>query len=152
MEEKSTTASAIISFAENLEDSSARFYRELADRFGNDRETFSSFANESEKNKLLVTRTYQETITDALEACFSFKGLDQSRYLTSTDLTPDAGYSTALKTAIELEDKASEFYFCVAEMSRSLLATIPRAFKTVAERRRNRKSVLKALLDKVSQK
>jgi len=152
MEEMSTTASAIISFTENLEDSSARFYRKLADRFANDRETFISFANESEKNRVLVTRTYQETITDALEACFSFKGLDQSRYLTSTDLAPDADYSTALKMAIELEDKAGEFYSCVAEMSKSLLATIPRAFKRVAERRGNRRSVLKALLDKATEK
>lgn len=64
-------------------------------------------------------------------------------------LTEDISYSDALKMAIELEEKASKFYLDVAEQSKSLLATIPRAFRKVAERRNNCKLKLKSLLDKL---
>jgi len=144
--EEPTTASAIISFVEKLEGNSLKFYEELAEMYVQNRETFLAFAEESKKNKVLVTRTYEETITDAIEACFSFKGLNLSDYLTETTLTKGMSYSDALKTAIELEEKAVKFYSDVAERSKSLLATIPRAFRKVAERRNNRKLKLKSLL------
>jgi hypothetical protein len=38
----------------------------------------------------------------------------------------------------------------VAELSKNLLATIPAAFKKVAQRRDNRKQALKSLLDKAA--
>lgn len=146
MEEPNVTASAIISFAEKLEDESSKFYNKLAERYTEGKETFLSFVKESTKNKVLVIRTYQETISDALEACFSFKGLNLSDYLTETKLTEGVSYSDALKMAIQLEEKASKFYSDAAERSKSLLATIPRAFRKVAERRNNRKLKLKSLL------
>ena len=146
MEEPNVTASAIISFAEKLEDESSKFYDKLAERYMEGKETFLSFVKESTKNKVLVIRTYQETISDALEACFSFKGLNLSDYLTETKLTEGVSYSDALKMAIQLEEKASKFYSDAAERSKSLLATIPRAFRKVAERRNNRKLKLKSLL------
>ena len=147
MEEPNPTASAIISFTERLEDDSSRFYEELAEKYAEGKETFLSFAKESRKNKVLVVRTYQETITDALEACFSFKGLNLSGYLAETTLTESMNYSDALRMAIELEEKASKFYLDASERSKSLLATIPRAFRKVAERRSNRKLKLKSLLE-----
>ena len=148
--EEPTTASAIISFVEKLEGNSLKFYEDLAERYVESRETFLAFAKESKKNKVLVTRTYQETITDAIEACFSFRGLNLSDYLAETTLTEDMSYSNALKMAIELEEKASKFYLDVAEQSKSLLATIPRAFRKVAERRNNRKLKLKSLLSSIT--
>ena len=148
--EKPVTASAIISFAEKLEDDSSRFYEKLAQKYPEGKEQFLSFTNESKKNKVLVIRTYQETITDALEACFSFKGLNLSDYTVETTLTEDTSYSDALKMAITLEEKASKFYLDVAERSKSLLATIPRAFRKVAERRSNRKLKLKSLLESLT--
>jgi len=148
--EEPTTASAIISFAEKLEDDSSEFYEELAEMYLQDRETFLAFAEEGKKNKVLLTRTYQETITDAIEACFSFRGLKLSNYLAEMTLTEGMSYSNALKMAIELEEKASNFYSDVAEQSKSLLATIPRAFRKVAERRNDRKLKLKSLLSSIS--
>lgn len=148
MEEPKATASAIINFAEKLEDDSANFYEKLAEKFVEMKSVFLPFAEESKKNKVLVTRTYRETITDALEACFSFEGLKLSNYVVKTILTEDTSYSDALRTAIELEDKASKFYLDVAELSKSLLATIPSAFRKVAERRNSRKQVLKSLREK----
>lgn len=148
MEEPNVTASAIISFAEKLEDDSSSFYKKLAEKFTESERVFLSFAEESKKNKVLVTRTYRETITDALEACFSFEGLDLGDYVVRTILAEDTSDSDALGIAIELEDKASKFYFDVAELSKSLLATIPGAFRKVAERRNSRKQVLRSLFDK----
>jgi hypothetical protein len=50
------TASAVISFIEQLEDDSSKFYNKLAERFAENRETFQEFANQSEKNKKLAVR------------------------------------------------------------------------------------------------
>lgn len=146
MEEPNVTASAIISFAEKLEDDSSKFYKQLAEKYMENKELFLSFAEEGRKNKVLVTRTYQETITDALEACF-IKGINLNDYISETTLAEDANYSTALKMAIELEEKAGKFYLNIAERFESLLATISRAFRKVAERRNNRKLKLKSLLE-----
>lgn len=146
MEEPNVTASAIIGFAKKLEEDSLKFYKELAEKYTQGKETFLSFAKESEKNKLLVIRTYQETITDALEACF-IKGLNLNDYLTEIKLKESMSYTDALRMAIELEEKASKFYLDAAELSESLLATIPTAFRKVAKRRENRKLKLKSLLE-----
>jgi len=147
MENLNVTASAIISFTEKLEDSSATFYEKLADRWTENKETFLNFAKESGKNKTSIVRTYRETITDALEAGFSFEGLDLRDYAVETTLAEDANYTDALGIAIELEEKAYKFYLDVAERSQSLLATIPRAFSKVAKRRDKRKLELQSMLD-----
>ncbi len=147
------TASAIISFAEKLEAESSGFYRNLAEKFeGDHKETFLFFANESDKNKKLIIRTYQETISDALEACFSFEGTNLDDYRVQTALRDETNVYESLKTAIELEEKAGKFYLDVAERSRSLLATMPRAFGKVAEKRNSRKIRLRSLLESMSRR
>ncbi len=149
MEEPNLTTSAIIGFSVKLEDDSSQFYEELAKRYVDDIETLRSFSKESLNNRILVTRTYQETITDALEACFSFKGLSLSNYLADMALKDDMTYYSALKLAIELEEKAIKFYLDVADRSKSLLATIPNAFRKVAERRNKRKLKIESLLGRL---
>lgn len=139
------TCSAIITFADKLEDRSSKFYEDLAAKAAEEKEIFVAFAKESMKNKVLVTRTYQETITDALEACFI--RINLSNYSAKATLTEDMNYIDGLKTAIKLEEEASRFYKDAAERSQSLLATIPRAFKKVAERRGSRKAKLESLLE-----
>ena len=147
MENLSLTASAIISFTRELEDSSSAFYEELAKRWAESKEIFVTFVKESGKNKTLVNRTYQETVSDALETAFAFEGLDLSDFAVSTTLAENVSYSEALVMAIELEEKVCRFYLDVAERSRSLLATIPMAFKRVAKTRGKRKLKLQSLLD-----
>ncbi|MBC8235169.1 hypothetical protein H8E77_36960 [bacterium] len=147
MENLNVTASAIISFTEKLEDSSSAFYGDLAERWSENKETFLNFVKESGKNKTSIVRTYRETITDALEAGFSFEGLHLRDYAVETTLSEDANYTDDLGIAVELEEKACKFYLDVAECSKSLLATIPRAFKRVAKRRDARKLELQSMLD-----
>jgi len=150
MDSLNVTASAIISFTEKLEDRSSAFYEELADRWVDSKEAFLAFAKESKKNKTQVIRTYQETITDALEACFSFEGLDLRDYEIETALAKDASYVEALGIALELEETACAFYLDVADRSESLLATIPRAFRRVAKKRGKHKLELQSLRDKAA--
>lgn len=147
MEEASVTAATIISFAEKLEDSSAKFYEELALRFGAQKDKFLTFAGECRKSKTLVVRTYQETISDALEACFSFEGLKLSDYAIAEMSLTGKSDVQALQVAIELEERASQFYEDVAGHCGVLLATIPRAFRRVAETRRKRRQELQELLE-----
>jgi len=147
MEESTVTASAIVSFAEKLESESSTFYRRIAERFAADcREMLLIFAEESENSRVMVTRTYRETISDALEACFSFTGLDLSNYVAEMALTDDISDLDALKMAVDLEEKTSKFYLDVSERSESLLATISHAFRKLAKTRSNRVLKLKTLL------
>jgi rubrerythrin len=141
------TCSAIVSFAEKLETNSSKFYEKLAEKYKEGKETFLAFAKESRKNNVLVTRTYQETITDALEACFIQVNLND--YSVEPTAKESMKYLDALKMAIKLEEKASEFYSDIAERSESLLATIPRAFRKVAGKRNKQKLKLKSLLNKL---
>ena len=144
MEPTVATASAVINFAEKLEDQTSGFYEELAKKFPGDREAFDSFAKESKKSKVLVVRTYRETITDAIEACYSFEGLNLDDYYTKSFAFGNRAES--LKTTIQLEDKAIKFYTDVGERSKALLATIPMAFERVVKSRKSRKLKLESLL------
>ena len=141
------TASAIISFTERLEDRSAEFYRDLAERFPQGTEVFLSQAKSCEKTKKLVVQTYRETVSDALETGFSFEGLDLIDYEIEVTLLEDVEYGEALKKAIAHEGKAADFYQEVAKRSRSLLATISIAFKSAAKRRKQQKQKLESLTD-----
>jgi hypothetical protein len=147
MENVSLTAAAIVSFSEDLEDKSSVFYDELAERWVENKEPFQTFSKDGGKNKIWIVRTYQETISDALEATFCFEGMDLGDYVVETTLAEDASYTDALEMAVALEEKACAFYLDVAQRSESLLATIPGAFKRVAKKRGKRKAKLESLLD-----
>jgi len=143
---KLNTASEIINFAVKLEDNSAKFYENLAQRYEEGREIFLLFAQENKKNKTLVKRTYYEVISDALEAGFSFKSLNTDDYLLETGLIEDKGYFDILRMAIEIEERIQKFYLVTAEQSKSLMADIPRAFERIARKRNERKLKLRSLL------
>ncbi|MFO7742896.1 MAG: hypothetical protein R6X31_11345 [Anaerolineae bacterium] len=147
MSETVLTASSIISFTQQLENRSAAFYRKLADRFPQDGDVFLSLAESCEKIKQSVVRTYRETISDALEAGFSFSGLDLAQYEMEDTLEEGVDYPEALRTAIEVEGTAADFYQDVADRSRSLLATISMAFKGAAKQRRRHQHELQSLLE-----
>jgi rubrerythrin len=138
MEQMGVTAATIIHTAQELEDKSAEFYEELAGQLGPHKDMLLGFARESRKHKTLVVRTYQETITDALEACFSFEGLNLRDY----DL---GSLSVTLVTARRLEETAIRFYSELAVSCASLLGTIPRAFRRVADARKKRLAELQGM-------
>jgi rubrerythrin len=142
----SVTTAAIIRYSEDLEDSSSSFYRNLAERWPQNKASFLDFAEDGQKNKKQVVRTYQETISDAYEASNSLEGLDLKEYAMETKLVEDTSFAQALEMAISLEDTACGFYAELAARSESLLATIPRAFKRVVKNRSKRKDRLERML------
>jgi len=146
MRDQPVTASAIIGFSQDLENRSARFYRTLGETFAEHRETFQAFAKGCAKHRTQITRTYQETITDALEAGFSFEGIRLADWAADSTVAEGISLADALEMAVALEEKAIAFYEVVAERSQSLLATIPQAFKRVAKKRRRRREDLKAIM------
>ncbi len=145
MGDQQLTAAAIISFCERLQDDSARFYEELARRFPEHRRAFEGYAQRCERDKTQIQRTYQETVTDALETGYSFEGLNLQEHVVDLSLAPDADLNAAIDVAVALEKKAIAFYEDVARRSQSLLATIPRAFERVAQRRSERLKELEAM-------
>ena len=145
MGDQQLTAAAIISFCERLQDDSARFYEELARRFPEHRRAFEGYAQRCERDKTQIQRTYQETVTDALETGYSFEGLNLQEHVVDLSLAPDADLNAAIDVAVALEKRAIAFYEDVARRSQSLLATIPRAFERVAQRRSERLKELEAM-------
>jgi len=145
---KLNTSSAVVSFAKDLEENAIKFYENLIQKYPQNKEIFLSFIKENKKNIVLVQRVYYEVITDAIEGCFSFEGLDTENYLSKLELTTDISYSDFLKMAMEMEEKIQKYYLDSAEMSKSLMADIPRAFERIAKKRDKRKRQLESLYNK----
>ena len=141
------TASEIISFSKELEQDSAKLYEALSRRYARDKDILLSFAKENKKNIVHIERAYYGVISDALEGCFAFN-IDPEAYSFKSELPEDSSYSEALAGALDMEEKIIKFYSDAAEQSKSLMADVPRAFKMVAKKRRNRQSMLNSLLGK----
>ena len=138
------TCSLAISFAKELENKSAEFYRKLAERANKDKDVFLSFAEKNREFIKQIERAYYGVISDALEGCFAFD-MNQEEYALETELAENATYAEALNRALEIEAKIIKFYSDAAEQSKSLMADVPVAFKLVAKKRSNRQSALKSL-------
>ncbi len=143
MEESSATASAVISYTQKLEGDSAAFYSRMASTYPEQGALFLSFSADSMKNRALIARTYQETVTDALETGYSFAGL------TFRDLLPHieegAPVRAAIEASVKLEKEAVAFYSDLRERSRTLLSTISGAFGKVGAKRATRIARLESL-------
>lgn len=145
MEEQTVTAAAVITFCGLLEDGAAALYEEVARRYALYTEQATVFAAECRKSKLLVLRTYQETITDAIEAGYAFDGLRLGDPLFGVALDDAASAAEALAQTSALEAAAAAFYVDIAERSQDLLATIPGAFRRAGRTHAQRLQRLQAL-------
>ncbi|MFC1939359.1 hypothetical protein ACFLXO_01580 [Chloroflexota bacterium] len=141
------TCSGIISFARELENCAAKFYKDLSQKHSEDAEVLLSFARENQKNIKEIERTYYGIISDAIEGCYAFN-VDIDEYEFTTELEAKASYADAIVQAMEMEEKIIKFYSDAAEQSRSLMADIPRAFTRIAKKRDQRKQQLESLLNK----
>ncbi len=139
------TASAAVGFATKLEDDSSKLYVQFAERHPDKKDFFLAFVKEGEKNKLMLSRVYQEIITDAFEACFSFDGIKPNDYETNVEIEKTADFGEVLRKAIEMEEKAAKFYLIASEQLKSLLTDISRAFERIAKIRSERALKLKSL-------
>lgn len=145
MENPTATASAVVSLAEQLEDRSAQLYERMSEQFPDHKKIFKDFARENRLNKVLIVRTYQETVTDALETAYAFEGLNLEGAIPSDFWKERLDFPGAVSAALTLERAAAEFYANVASRSRTLLSTIYVAFKKVEEARKSRLTKLESL-------
>jgi len=139
---KLNTASEVISFAKELEDTSIEFYKSLAEELTNESELFNGFAQENEKFKKQIERAYYSVITDAIEGGFAFS-LEPDKYRFSSETKSCQELKEAVNKAMEIEEDMINFYTEAAEQSKSLMADVPRAFKMVAKKRNKRLDELK---------
>jgi len=139
------TASQVINFAVELEDKSAKFYEDLAEKFKQYKEVFLSFVKDNKKNKLFVQRVYNEVVSDALETGFSFEDLGVDDYLIEINLAEDVSLPDVLKKALDIEAKIERFYLNAAKKSKSFLADVPRVFEKIGKKRNERKEKLQSL-------
>jgi len=141
---KLQTASSVISLAKELENKTAGFYEDLAERYAGGKDSFLAFAAENKKYVVQIERAYYGVISDAIEGCFAFD-LDSDDYAVETALAGDAGQAEAVKRATMLEETMVRFYTDAAEQSQSLMADVPRAFMLIVKKRNGRLAKLGAL-------
>ena len=142
------TCSQIIGFTRELENTSAKFYEALSQKYAKEEDVFLSFVKENKKYLAEVERTYYEVITDAIEGCFAFD-MNPDEYMLKTELAEEASFSEVLDKALEIEGKMMKFYSDAAEQSKSLMADVPRAFTLIARKRESRVLKIKSLLNEV---
>lgn len=138
------TSSEVVSFAKELESQSAMFYKDLSQKYTADKDIFLNFARENERNIVQIERAYYSVITDAIEACFAFN-IEPSKYKLRTDIPENPSQSDILERARDIEESVINFYSDAAEQSKDLMADIPRAFMTAADKRSKRKQKLSCL-------
>ncbi|UCH02965.1 MAG: hypothetical protein JSV20_04090 [Candidatus Bathyarchaeota archaeon] len=142
------TATAALSFHSQLQEQAAKFYEKLAHRFVDNKEKFLSFAKEHRKHQKDVQRAYNYIITDAMEACFAFEGMNEDDYKIFTELKENITFTDAMKLATTIEDKTYNFCVDGAERSKGMLHDVPEALEIVAKRTLRRKQALQSLLRK----
>ncbi|WP_455364301.1 hypothetical protein [[Eubacterium] cellulosolvens] len=142
---KLNTCSAVLRFTTELEEETAKFYDLLAQKYPQAKEAFELFSRENKKFKSIVERAYYGVISDALEACFSFKeGLDTDQYSLKTD--QGTSFHDLLQVAIDNESMIQKAYIDAAELSKALMADVPRSFRLVARKREDRITRIKSLM------
>ena len=138
------TCSEVIGFTRELEDTSARFYEGLSQKFDEREEAFLSFVKENKKYSADVQRAYYGVISDAIEGCFAFN-VEADDYALETALAEKAGYADAVSQAVRMEETLVRFYTDAAEQSQALMADVPRAFMLISRKRGERIVKLRSL-------
>ena len=141
---KLQTASSVISFARALEEDSAKFYQELAQRYPQNEDIFLAIVKENKKYVVQTERTYYGVISDALEGCFAFE-LDSEKYAMEIVLTDSTEQADAVSEALKIEETIAQFYTDAADQSESLMADVPRTFKLIVKKRGERAAKLESL-------
>lgn len=143
------TASAFISFYSKLEDKTSNMYESLMNdkRCIEVKDTFNTFVKENRRYKERILRSYQEVITDALEAAFPQENLDENDYEIKINITDELSFQDIIKKAIETEENCYRFCRDAGESLKSLLADVPDAFSWVSKRKYRRIEHLKSFLN-----
>ena len=140
-----TTAASVISYISRIEQESAVFYEQCALIHEPLKEVFLLFMKENKKNEANIKRAYYSVVSDALETNFCFKGLIGN--VTMPSLGNDASLMMVLEVSMVLENSIQQFYLKAVELSKSLLADVPRTMERVAKLREARVARLRSILE-----
>jgi len=135
---KLSTMAAVMSFVSRLEGDSAAFYSKWAERYPEREKIFTAWAEENGKFAKNIKQTYFGVITDAIESTFSFTRLDASEYECDTTLPDEVSLQEVMDKSREMEERILNFYHDASQQSEGLLADLPRLFKKIVQRRRER--------------
>jgi len=139
------TAASVISYVSRIEQGSADFYEKWANEHGELREAYLSFARDNKKYEKNIRRAYYSVVSDALETNFCFEGLKAD--VAVPLLKQTASPPEVLKASMDLENSIHAFYREAAQMSKALLADVPRAMERVAKLRKARVDKLSSMLE-----
>jgi rubrerythrin len=139
------TASEVISLARRLENESADFYERIG-HLRRDEDVWHGFALENRRNVTQVDRAYYGVISDALEGGFAFD-IDAGDFEPDISAAEAASYESAVEQTVRAEELIARFYSTAAAQSQSLLADIPRLFKTIAQKRTARIQLIRSTLN-----
>ena len=142
---KLSTMAGVMSFVSKIENDSASFYRNCAEKYPELENIFLSWNKENNKFEKNIKRTYFGVITDTLESNYAFQGLDTDDYNFETQLPEDVDSSESVKKAREIEDTIKNFYLKAAQLSEGHMADIPRLFRKIAKKREERCQTLDTL-------
>ena len=142
---KLNTMAAVMSFVSKIENDSASFYRNYAEKYPELESIFLSWNKENSKFEKNIKRTYFGVITDTLESNYAFQGLDTDDYNFETQLPEKVDSSEAVKKAREIEETIKNFYLKAAQLSDGLMADIPRLFRKIVKKREERCQALDTL-------
>jgi rubrerythrin len=142
---KLNTMAAVMDFISRMETDSSAFYVTCAERYPQLRDTLLSLAKENRKFEKVVKQTYFGVITDAIEAPFSFEHLNTDDYNLEITLPENASLPQVIRKTLEMEKTIETFYRKAAEVSIGLMADIPRLFKRIAEKRKERELAIESL-------
>lgn len=135
---KLNTMAGVMTFVSKIENDSASFYRNYAEKYPELESIFLSWNKENSKFEKNVKRTYFGVITDTLESNYAFQGLDTDDYNFETQLPENADSYEAAKKARDIEETIKNFYLKAAQLSDGLMADIPRLFRKIAKKREER--------------
>jgi hypothetical protein len=135
---KLTTAAAVIRFSGELEEGSARFYDALMQTYPECRELCAPFIEQNKKFSSDIQRAYYGVISDALEGCFAYEGIDSDDYAIPDSLSDAGGLTGALDAAAAMEGQIIRFYQASYEVSKSLIADVAIVFRKTARKRAER--------------
>lgn len=130
------TASSVINYIASIERQSADWYADHARRHPDFESLFQTFAGENKKFSKRLKKAYYSGVTDALETNFSFQGLEAS--VAIPESVESATAEQLLACSLQLEKSIQSFYLRAAELSRDLLADVPRAMERVGRSRQAR--------------
>ena len=140
------TASSVINYISTIEKQAAQWYAQHARRHSDLEKLFTAFAAENKKFGKRLQKAYYSGVTDALETNFSFQGLKGK--VSIPDAVESASVDQLLELSLELETQIQSFYLQAADLSRDLLADVPRAMDRVGRARDQRLGELQDRLQK----